>query len=207
MRALLVIVLTASCTAARAADHAPISGGRAQALSAPGDTRPVPIEANWKERLEQPYVYLEKRGDYRDLGEAMDRLLAEVRALGLRKNGAPFALFFDDPGKVPLSELRARVCFPVSERPARTGALEYELLPRAMVVYARVPGAHSAVTHAYPALFSYLHELGWQAAGPVREVYLANPDGESSEELVTEVQIPWSARAEPPATPGTRNRP
>jgi effector-binding domain-containing protein len=169
-----------------------------------GDPARSRLEANWKERLEQPYVYLEKRGDYRDLGEAMHRLLEEARALGLRGDGPPFALFFDDPGKVALSELRARVCFPVGERPAGTGALQYELLPRAMVVYARVPGAHAAVAHAYPALFSYLRELGWRPGGPVREVYLMK-EGENSEEFVTEVQIPWTARDEPPSPLAERN--
>jgi effector-binding domain-containing protein len=204
MRAFLVVLVAASCGAPRTVDRAPISGVGARPEPTLGDPTRVRIEANWKERLEQPYVYLEKRGDYRDLGEAMNRLLEEARALGLRGDGPPFALFFDDPGRVALSELRARVCFPVGERPARTGALEYELLPRAMVVYARVPGAHTAVAHAYPALFSYLRELGWRQGGPVREVYLLK-ERENSEELVTEVQIPWTSRDESPSPQAERN--
>src|SRR6185436_8174025 len=109
----------------------------------------------------QPYVYLEQRGDYRHLGDAMRRLFAAAESLGLEPEGAPFALFFDDPGHVPAGELRARACLPVGEQPSHMGELGFDTLPRAMVVYARVPGAYPEVARSYPALFSYLHELGW----------------------------------------------
>lgn len=165
-------------------------------MTARGTEGSARVDANWKERLEQPYVFLEQRGDYRRLGDVVQRLCAEAQAQGLSCEGAPFTLLFDDPGKVPLSELRARACYPVAERPERLGDLGYDLLPRAMVVYARVPGAHPSVARAYPALFSYLRELGWQQGGPVREVYLVNGTDTGLEELVTEVQIPWAARAE-----------
>lgn len=164
----------------------PASGGLAQH-----------VEANWKERLAQPYLFLEQHGDYRRLGDGMRRLFAAAEGLGIEPGGVPFALFFDDPGRVPVDELRARVCLPVNERPGRLGELQYDILPRAMVVYARVPGAYPEVPRSYPALFSYLHELGWSQGGPVRELYLVNPlDVSAHSELVTEVQIPWAARAE-----------
>jgi effector-binding domain-containing protein len=157
----------------------------------------APLEANWKERLEQPYVFLEVRGDYRQVAGAMQSLHAAAHSSGLERDGEPFALFFDDPGKVSLAELRARVCFPVAKSPGRLGSgLQYELLPRAMVVYTRVHGAHSSVGPAYPALFSYLRELGWQQGGPVREIYLAGPTRVDIDECLTEIQIPWAARNE-----------
>lgn len=196
MRALLLLVLLPACGASRALERGPISGTHPEPAAARDAGGITHVEANWKERLEQPYVFLEARGDYRNLGHALERLLVEVQALDLRGSGSPFALFFDDPGRVPLEQLRARVCWPVTERPARTGALQYELLPRAMVVYARVPGAHSEVARSYPALFSYLRELGWQQGGPVREIYLAGAQPSVGDQLLTEIQIPWTARAE-----------
>jgi AraC family transcriptional regulator len=153
-------------------------------------------EPNWKERLAAPYVYVEHRGDYRRLGDAMRALFASAEELGLDASGAPFALFFDDPGTVPTDELRARACLPVSERPARLGQLEYDVLPRAMVAYARVRGAYPEVPRSYPAIFAYLRELGWSPTAPIREVYLVNPvEAASHEELITEVQVPWVAGA------------
>lgn len=157
----------------------------------------APLEANWKERLEQPYVFLDVEGDYRRIAGALRELQAAAQQQGLVRNGELFALFFDDPGRVEIDELRSRVCFPVAERPDHLGStLQFEVLPRAMVVYARVQGAHSAVGPAYPALFSYLRELGWQQGGPVREIYLSSPRAADRAELLTEIQIPWAARTE-----------
>jgi effector-binding domain-containing protein len=152
------------------------------------------LEANWKERLAQPYVFLEKRGDYRELGDTMRTLLTAASELGLASKGPPFALFYDDPGRVQREELRARVCLPVAERPSGAGALRYDVLPRAMVVYAEVRGPYPELARSYPLLFAYLGELGWQAGAPIREVYLVNPSEVAGHgELVAEVQIPWSA--------------
>lgn len=153
-----------------------------------------PLEVNWKERLAQPYVFLEKRGDYRELGDTMRTLLTAASELGLTTKGAPFTLFYDDPGRVQREELRARVCLPVAERPARVGALRYDVLPRAMVVYAEVRGPYPELPRSYPALFAYLKELGWQPGAPIREIYLVNPSEVASHgELLAEVQVPWSA--------------
>ncbi len=194
MRSLSLLLLVTACTSVQRSDNGQISGPRAP--TNPASVASGLLEANWKERLEQAYVFLDVRGDYRRVAGAMQGLRAAADSLGLRGDGAPFALFFDDPGKVPLDELRARVCFPVGERPERLGALQYDLLPRAMVVYTRVQGAHDSVAPAYPALFAYLRELGWRQGGPVREVYLASPAGAELEELLTEVQIPWAIRSE-----------
>lgn len=191
-----ILVLT-SCAGTRVSPRvgrSPETGGPVPvAATGGGDT----IEAKWKERIEQPYVYLEHLGDYRDLGSAMRNLFAEASELSLEPDGAPFALFYDDPGRTPAAELRARVCLPVADRPSSSGSLRFDLLPRAMVVYARVRGAYPEVAQSYPALFRYLSGLGWRPGGPVREVYLVNPaDVAQYEDLLTEVQIPWTAPAE-----------
>jgi effector-binding domain-containing protein len=129
------------------------------------------------------------------MADSMRALFEAAEGLGLQPAGAPFALFFDDPGRVPVAELRARACLPVLEPPARKhGLLEYDVLPRAMVVYARVQGAYPEAARIYPALFSYLRDLGWRQGGPVREVYLVDPLQASRDgEFLTEVQIPWVA--------------
>ena len=193
----LCLICLVSCSAPRTLDG--VVRGRV-----PTGPEPLPvarsastgtIDANWKERLAQPYLYVEHVGDYRRMGDAMRRLFASAQEAGLEPSGAPFALFFDDPSLVPARELRARACIPVADRPSATPrGLEYDELPRCMVVYARVPGAYPEVARTYPALFAYLRELGWRQGGPVREVYLVNPvEARSYDELLTEVQIPWVA--------------
>lgn len=188
----LLPVLVASCsslTPPSAAGTHVLAEPVAQSSFLP--VEPGILEANWKERMEQPYVYLGHRGDYRELGEVMRWLLSEAEDFGLEPVGPPFALFYDDPGRVPIDELRLRACLPLAEPRTRVGSLGYDLLPRAMVVYARVPGSHPEVTRSYPALFSYLGSLGWKQGGPVREIYLVDPTSAATyDELWTEVQIP-----------------
>jgi effector-binding domain-containing protein len=159
----------------------------------PRSAGPESIEANWKERLAQPYLFVEHTGDYREVGQAMRRILELAEKRGWSVTGSPFALFYDDPGSVSVVALRSRACIPVDEdvrlRPDDVG---FDVLPRAMVVYARVSGSYPELPRVYPALFGYLGGLGWVAGGPIREVYLTNPaDVNSFEELRAEVQIPW----------------
>jgi effector-binding domain-containing protein len=156
---------------------------------------PEQVEANWKERLAQPYLFVEHTGDYRELGQSMRRILDLAGDRGWSITGPPFSLFYDDPGVTSVEALRARACVPVDEdvrlRPSDVG---FEVLPRAMVVYTRVSGAYPQLSRVYPALFGYLQGLGWVAGGPIRELYLTNPaDVESFEELLGEVQIPWNS--------------
>jgi effector-binding domain-containing protein len=149
--------------------------------------------AAWKERMAQAYVFLERRGDYRLLGDTMRQLFLEADRWSLETVGPPFGLFYDDPGRVPTEELRARVCLPVAGRPDSPGALRYDVLPRAMVVYARVSGPYPEAPRVIPDLLESMERLGWSKGGPIREVYLVNPAVAEGgyEELVTEVQIPW----------------
>ena len=162
-------------------------GGRSSVL------RIAETEANWKERPDQPYAYLEHVGDYRTMGPVMRRLLDRVAAGAVEATGPPFALFYDDPGRVAAAELRARVCVPVDAAPGADSGLGFDVLGHAMVVYRRVAGAYPDAPRVYPSLFRYLAEHGWKANGPVREMYLVNPAEATSEaQLVTEVQIPWT---------------
>ena len=152
------------------------------------------FEVNWKERLSQLYLFAEHRGDYRRLGDTMRAALSAAQDGELALAGPPFALFYDDPGRVAVPDLRARVCLPVAAiPPVLPKGLAHDVLPQATVVYGRIAGAYPEAARTYPALFEYLKRHGWKPAGPIREVYLQNPaDVSSYEELVTEVQLPWT---------------
>jgi effector-binding domain-containing protein len=158
----------------------------------PVGSSPQSVRANWKERLAQPYVFLEHRGDYRSLGDTMRRLFVTAQEAGIEPEGDPFALYFDNPGSVPLEQLRSRACLPVLRTPEAGGPLSFEVLPQAMVAYGLVPGPYNEVPRAYPAIFGYLADHGWEKNGPLREIYLVNPAvTESHGQLLCEVQIPW----------------
>ena len=146
----------------------------------------------WKERLEQPYVFVEVFGDYRRIGDTMRALQQRAKLAGIEASGPPFVLYFDDPAQVATSQLRARACLPVNVRIGSSPGLELDLLPRAMVAYTNVRGAYPELPRAYPSLFNYLRDHGWVANGPLREIYFTDPGGvESWDDLQSELQLPW----------------
>lgn len=153
------------------------------------------VHANWKQRLDQAYVFVELTGSYTRIGESLAAADRAMRDQGIEASGPPFALFYDDPGSVATEALRARACFPVDARITPQPPLRYDELESTTVVYAYVAGPYPEVPRAYPGLLAYMRTLSWVEAGPIREVYLVDPAGVSDwRELVTEVQIPAASR-------------
>jgi effector-binding domain-containing protein len=152
------------------------------------------VHASWKQRIDQPYVYIEHIGSYTDTGSLIPLLQREMVAQGLEPAGPPFALYFDDPGTVPPARLRSRACLPIGGPRSPKAPLQYDVLPSTTVVYAVIGGPYPDVPRAYPGLYAYLAKQGWVENGPVRETYLIPPTSVSRwDELMTEVQIPAAA--------------
>ncbi|MBI5365202.1 MAG: GyrI-like domain-containing protein [Planctomycetes bacterium] len=153
------------------------------------------VHANYKERLEQLYVFVELRGTYTQTGRALPELHERLTAAGLAASGPPFGLFYDDPGKVAVAELRSRACIPVAKPPEPSTGLASDVLPRAHVVYAVVAGPYPEAPRAYPGLYAYMAKMGWVEAGPVRELYLVPPTSvRNFDALLCELQIPAMPR-------------
>ena len=149
------------------------------------------VHANWKQRLDQPYVYFEHVGDYRLAGKRFPELHEAMQSQGIRASGPPFLLFYDDPAQVAIDELRARICLPVASAVNASGDVRYGVLPSTTVVYAVVEGPYPDVPQAYPGLYEYLAKMHWVENGPIREIYLVLPgEAEGFERLLCEVQIP-----------------
>lgn len=149
------------------------------------------VEANWKQRIDQPYVFVEFVGSYTETGRLLPMVHRAMQAQGLEPAGPPFALYYDDPGKTPIERLRSRACVPVDSRVDAKGELNFDLLPSTTVVYAFASGAYPEVPRAYPGLYKYMAESGWVENGPIRETYLVAPTDESGfDSLLTEIQIP-----------------
>ncbi len=188
-----LIVLLASCQATSRSKP-----GAAESLDLPiaGDL-PVAqppyqqVEADWKQRIDQPYVYIEARGSYTGIGKLLERAFKAAVADGLEISGPPFALYYDDPGAVAVDELRMRACLPVESQPTPQAPLAFDVLPSTTVVYAFIGGPYPEVPRAYPSLFAFMRRLNWSESGPIREIYLRSPSSVGDwSELVTEVQIP-----------------
>lgn len=149
------------------------------------------VHANWKQRLDQPYVYLEHIGSYTETGRLLPVLHEALRRAGIEPSGPPFALFYDDPGRVPVERLRSRACLPVDGPVEVEPPIEYAVLPSATVVYCVASGPYPELPRCYPGLYAYMRRMAWVEDGPIREIYLVPPSAvEDWSELRAEVQIP-----------------
>ena len=149
------------------------------------------VHVNYKQRLPEPYIYLEHRGDYRQAGARIAELLSAAQAQGAPVQGAPFILYYNDPAVTPVAELEARICIAIDADFSARQPLFMDMLPGVMVAYAAVGGPFPEVPRAYPGILAYLAERNWQPRPPIRELYLVSPADHAPADLVTEVQIPW----------------
>lgn len=193
---LVLASLLAACHAPGAARPTTASAELSEAVRADLDL-PVAeppyrdVRANWKERLEETYAYVELRGSYTETARALGGLFQALSSASVTPTGVPFALYYDDPAHTSVAELRSRACVPVPADAKLAAPYAVDVLPSAPVVYAYVGGPYGDVPRAYPGIYAYLKKLGWAEAGPLRECYLVSPGSVSDySRLVTEVQIP-----------------
>ncbi len=155
---------------------------------------PAPYEVvhtSWKQRLDQPYVYLEHLGSYTETGTLLPALHRELAAQGLEPSGAPFCLFYDDPALVDAGQLRSRACVPIAGARSPRSPLAYAVLPSTTVCYAFAVGAYPDVPRAYPGVYAFMRKMSWVENGPIREIYLVPPTANTRpENLICEIQIP-----------------
>src|SRR5690349_10717852 len=117
------------------------------------------VHCSYKERLEQPYVYLELTGNYTLAGRSLAEVAKLMKEQGLSPSGPPFGLFFDDPGLVPAERLRAQIGFPVEAQSPVQLPLHTGVLPSATVAYALASGAYPEVPRCYPGLLAYVKKM------------------------------------------------
>ena len=149
------------------------------------------VHCNWKDRIDQTYVYLDCTGPYKKTG---DLLLEVYRILGtqdIKPAGPPFALFYDDPSFTEPAKLRSRACVPVGSWTRPANPLSVDTLPSRTVAYAVASGPYPGVPASYSGIFAYMSDMNWVIAGPIREIYLIPPSEVSGyEDLLCEVQVP-----------------
>jgi effector-binding domain-containing protein len=189
--ALATLPVACQSAAGRTPERRPLAGLEVQPDLAVSHPPFEDVQASWKQRIAQPYVFVEALGSYTQVGEHLGEVVRMATEQGLEISGPPFALYYDDPGQVPIEALRLRACLPVTGPIGFREPLRYDVLESTTVAYAFASGPYPEVPRIYPALFRYLAELGWRENGPIRESYLVNPaDVADFSELVTEVQIP-----------------
>jgi effector-binding domain-containing protein len=184
----LLLLVPSACQSPRHSARADLPSLPDVALSTPPFEQ---VHCAYKERLDQAYVYVELSGSYALSGRSIPEVARWMKEQGLAASGPPFALFYDDPGSVPLERLRSRVGFPVEPGTAPKEPLRADVLPGATVAYALASGAYPEVPRCYPGVLAYVHTMHWAVAGPIREIYLVEPASVRDwSELRCEVQVP-----------------
>jgi effector-binding domain-containing protein len=184
---LVLVLLTGAC---RFAPQSPLEVQTEQV--APTVPAGVAFDLDWKQRLDQPYVFLELLGDYADARRQLATLARQASAQGVTPSGPPFALFFDDPSVTAADRCRSRVCWPVAATTSVAGTLGFDVLSSEPVAYGFVRGAYSDLETAYGDVFSFMRERNWVLSGPIREIYHVDPGTvRGPGELIAELQMPW----------------
>src|SRR6187397_2374181 len=101
VRIAAVVLLAAACAAPTPQAAPPSAPAPAVATDLSVARAPFEVvDANWKHRLDQPYVYLERTGSYTEVGKLLSEVIAAMAVQGLEPSGPPFALYYDDPAQV-----------------------------------------------------------------------------------------------------------
>lgn len=152
------------------------------------------VQVTWMQRLDQAYVYVDVYGSYAMTGSNIPMVVREAEAQGLVVSGPPFCLFYDDPGEVEASQLRARVCLPITGPTAPRTPLKYDVLPSRTIAQAFVTGRYPEVPRAYPAVLAYVNSIRKVVDGPILERYIVPPSTATApSDLLCEIQVPFAS--------------
>lgn len=159
------------------------------------------VNVEVREEPERTVCALRHVGPYKGIGAAFERLSRHVRGKGYRVR-SEFAVFCDNPAKVPTEDLLSVACIGVEGEPAPEGEVEVRRVPGGLVAWAAAKGPYGgpAVHAAYDAVYDWIREGGEYVtldAGAhkpfettCREAYPNDPGEVPPEEVLTEVLIP-----------------
>lgn len=145
---------------------------------------------------EQTLAVLPGRGPMREIGERMRRLRAAVTAAGLTAHGPMIGRFYEETRDGETIDYD--VCLAVDPRedgsiPDRIGEARGELVPAHHTLATRHVGPRDQMDDAVAALHEALAAIGYRAAGPLWEVYVAGAaEGLEPDAFVTELRIPYA---------------
>ena len=102
--------------------------------------------------------------------------------------GPPIALYHD----IEYKDMDAAIEIAVSIRGRikTDPGFEVKELPSVKAMSTIHTGTYEHLSDSYNKLFSYLNQKGYQINGPVREIYLTNPNEKKDEENLTEILVP-----------------
>lgn len=120
------------------------------------------------------------------MGRAFDALMRHAAATGAQFAGPPFTLY----PEMPSEEFAFLVCMPVAPGAVAGDVVELQELPATEAATLLYRGPYDAMEPAWTRLMAWVGQSGRQPGGPLREVYLNEPDTVAPEDLLTEMVVP-----------------
>jgi AraC family transcriptional regulator len=133
---------------------------------------------------------IENTGPYSEYGKTMGELFNCTMQRQIMPTGAPFGIYYDNPAQTKPESTRYEVCLPVSSETKGDKLVTVKTLTGAEVASTIHTGAYNKVGATYEKLTKWVAEQGYFFNGPVREIYLNDPNTVPEESLKTEIQIP-----------------
>jgi AraC family transcriptional regulator len=124
------------------------------------------------------YCAVEMTGDYMKHGEAFETIYSEVSAQGLQIKDAPFGIYYNMPGQVPVEQLKWEVGQVLAEKKELKAPLTLKRWEFTTMVSAEYNGPFNSpeMGNVYQAIFAYIGQNGYVPAGPMMETFLNMPD-------------------------------
>ena len=126
-----------------------------------------------------------------DMGERYGELWAYLQEVGGSCTGVS-AVYHDqefDPENIDVE-----CCFSVEEALPERGRIVSRLLEGGPMASTTHKGPYDELGAAYEAVAKWIEENGYAYAGPMRDIYLNDPEEVSPEELLTETLFPVSKK-------------
>jgi effector-binding domain-containing protein len=120
------------------------------------------------------------------MGEAFGALMRHAGATGARFAGPPFSLY----PEMPAEEFTFLVCMPVAPGAVAGEGVALEELPAVEAATLLYKGPYDGMEPSWRRLMEWVGASGRRPGGPMREVYLSDPDTVPAEELLTELVVP-----------------
>jgi len=134
------------------------------------------IEVKFEKAPRITVAYVEMRGPYSSLGDAMKSLKKWIDAKGFEQAGYPFCVFYDDPKETAEADLRSEACIPVSKMFEAEGGYRSKELVETEVAETKHEGPPEELSSTYGPLIQGLLKQGYAPVGPAREYYMSPAD-------------------------------
>lgn len=135
-------------------------------------------------------AYISYKGSFEEIPVLMGEVVGFIMAKGLQMMGPPFGVFFNSPQEVAEEELKYEIGMPFAGESAEEGRVKIKTEADQLVLSTVFKGPYSECGTAIGALAQYAYKNGYEIIGPLREIYISDPNETPENEIITEECFP-----------------